>query len=296
MSDLQHTDTLRPQASRNVPATPEDCRQDKEWCGAREITEVAPLPYTLVFNGKLQWNGTQEKAISRDYPFALANEALDQYVARNYLQVLWLPESIMPLNILVPLLRRVNAPSSLTSPHPLHDLLEPLLLTVAGVTNKYHNELPQILAAGEGAGEIEETMMWYALEYEKMGDQTDMSSVGNNPDHVGGSVWTNDKWREQYLQRMERREVQIQILLYMFKLSLPGPPPVPDAPSPKKRKRVPRQHQQDPENPIEDHLEAFMDKLSMWQLLGKLDAMASNASKDDRDWMQVFCEDIVEPQ
>jgi len=41
-----------------------------------------------------------------------------------------------------------------------------------------------------------------------------------------------------------------------------------------------------------------MDKLAMWQLLGSIDSHGINASgdgkpKDDRDWMQIFCEDVV---
>jgi hypothetical protein len=55
----------------------------------------------------------------------------------------------------------------------------------------------------------------------------------------------------------------------------------------------------------EERLESFMDKLSTWQLLGTLDIPISAGSvpgamksslKDERDWMQVFCEDLVEPQ
>ena len=42
-----------------------------------------------------------------------------------------------------------------------------------------------------------------------------------------------------------------------------------------------------------------MDKLAMWQLLRSIDdhgIYASNdgKSKDDRDWMQIFCEDVVQ--
>jgi len=41
-----------------------------------------------------------------------------------------------------------------------------------------------------------------------------------------------------------------------------------------------------------------MDKLAMWQLLRSIDdhglSTSSNGkSKDDRDWMQAFCEDVV---
>ena len=41
-----------------------------------------------------------------------------------------------------------------------------------------------------------------------------------------------------------------------------------------------------------------MDKLAMWQLLSSIDdhginTSSSGKSKDDRDWMQIFCEDVV---
>lgn len=108
----------------------------------------------------------------------------------------------MPLNVLVPSLLRIDiAPSSSGAPHPLHEFLEPLLLTTRVVTKKYHVELPTILADGGGAGDIEETMMWFALEHEKPSNEIE----GDNADEVT-EPWTNDKWREEYLQRMERRE------------------------------------------------------------------------------------------
>jgi hypothetical protein len=96
--------------------------------------------------------------------------------------------------------------------------------------------------------------------------------------------------------------VQIQILLYLLKLSLPGPPPPPPGSS-KKRKR-PREPAT-PSTTIEDELEAFMDKLSMWQLIGNLDVIGmpeakiplpNLISKENRDWIQIFAEDVVERQ
>lgn len=96
--------------------------------------------------------------------------------------------------------------------------------------------------------------------------------------------------------------VQIQILLYFLKLSLPGPPPPPPASS-KKRKRS--REPPTPSTTIEDDLEAFMDKLSMWQLIGNLDVVGMPAanisspnltSKETRDWIQIFTEDVVERQ
>ena len=108
--------------------------------------------------------------------------------------------------------------------------------------------------------------------------------------------------------------VQIQILLYMILLELPGPSPdvlddqkhIPSisapSPSPQKRRRVDSASDDRPP-PLDDCLEAFMDRLSMWQLMGSIEGGAGgdaalrgkgkDKQTDDRDWMQVFCEDIV---
>jgi hypothetical protein len=45
-----------------------------------------------------------------------------------------------------------------------------------------------------------------------------------------------------------------------------------------------------------ERLESFMDKLSMWQLVINMNDSNKPAVEDERDWMQTFCENIVEPQ
>ncbi|KAF9556485.1 hypothetical protein CPC08DRAFT_669781 [Agrocybe pediades] len=251
--------------------------------------------YILEAKNTVTWTQTQEKTISAEYPFSLVDEPLDQYVARIYLQFLWLPESIMPLNLLIPSMSRISVPSTsdASQVHPMHAFLEPLLLTTRMVTQKYHEELPQILADGGGAGEMEETMMWYALTHEKADEDTPV------PDNQEGP-WVDEKWQQKYMDRMEKRELQIQILLYLFKLSLPGPPP----PEKKKKRKRRKQDEEPPALSVEDRLEAFMDKLSMRQLVSSLDrtapSMPTNTSnseekeKDERDWIQIFAEDIVD--
>ena len=176
----------------------------------------------------MNWSLVHEKSISTDYPFELHAEPHEQYVARTYLQFLWLPQvsffllfvssisqvpkkketdcfndkSIMPLHLLVPSLQRVNTSSlSNGSTHLMHALLAPLLLTTRSSANKYHTELPQILTDGGGAGEMEETMMWYALTHEKADEETQNSL----PESADGP-WVDPKWRKKYLERMERRE------------------------------------------------------------------------------------------
>ncbi|KAF9476122.1 hypothetical protein BDN70DRAFT_772893, partial [Pholiota conissans] len=247
---------------------------------------LMPTLYHLDQRKTANWTITQEKTVSQDFPFNIHDEALEEYVQRTYLQFLWLPDSLMPLHLLIPSLRRVNVPSQSdlnASIHPMHALLEPLLQTTRSATNKYHVELPQILINGGGAGEMEETMMWYSVSHEKLADSESL------PEYVEGP-WVDEKWREGYLERMERREVQIQILLYLYKLSLPGPTP------PTKKSRRRKVKSTEPVMSTEECLEAFMDKLSMWQLVGSLNrAVPSTAGKtQDRDWTQIFAEEIVE--
>ena len=111
----------------------------------------------------------------------------------------------MPLHLLVPSLQRVNASSTSDAfIHPMHAFLAPLLLTARSSANKYRTELPQILIDGGGAGEMEETMMWYALTHEKADEETQNSL----PESADGP-WVIPKWRQKYLERMERREYVI---------------------------------------------------------------------------------------
>ncbi|KAJ7230433.1 hypothetical protein GGX14DRAFT_486129, partial [Mycena pura] len=243
---------------------------------------LRPLEYALSETPTVAWTTAQEKSLSQEYPLNTKNESCDDYLARTYFQFLWLPESIMPLGLLVPSLLRMHpGTESDGAPHPLHAKLERLLLTTRAVTNKYHVELPYILANGGGEGEEEETMMWFAVSHEK--NETD------------ADAWLDDAWRTKWMERMERREVQVQILLHMLKLSLPGPPPPPEHASPRKKRRKLGEL---PPASIEDRLEAFMDKLSTWQLLNTLDTGLRHraSASDDRDWMQAFCADIVEPR
>lgn len=107
----------------------------------------------------------------------------------------------MPLTHFIPSLSRLDAQTlfeGAKSPHPAHTYLKPLLLNPKGVSSKYHTELPRILLDGGGAGEMEETMMWYAVTHEK----TDGVELSEDSD----GVWMDEKWRENYLEKMERRE------------------------------------------------------------------------------------------
>jgi len=164
-------------------------------------------------------------------------------------------------------------------------------------------ELPQILQDGGGAGEIEEGMMWYALQHEKADGREASDQVEN------GTLepWMDATWKQNWLERLEKREcvfycpipysmcqslirVQIQILLYMVKLSI-APEPV--ITHPKKRKRS-RKDIHVPSSSLEERLENLMDKLSMLQLTSHLSTKESQLNRNERDWAQIFCEDVVE--
>ena len=108
-----------------------------------------------------------------------------------------LGQSLMPLDSMIPALLLITFPSTSSAPyHPLHELLEPLLLTTRHASAKYHQELPQILAEGGGAGEVEETMMWYVLGYENARNSGEMLNDGS-VDHSNYKAW---------FERLERRE------------------------------------------------------------------------------------------
>ncbi|KAF9788012.1 hypothetical protein BJ322DRAFT_598281 [Thelephora terrestris] len=171
--------------------------------------------------------------------------------------------------------------------------LDALFLTSRQCSDKYHRLVPEILNTGnsDSPADFEQSMMWLAFKNDKPADESIFEDNEEEKD---------EKWKKDWLDRMERREVQIQIILHLFRLCHPVSYPSTQtaegiSPSPKKRKqRDPR-----PALSLEDKLESLMDKLAMWQLLGSIDDHGINASKsdkrkDDRDWMQVFCEDVVQ--
>ncbi|TEB36846.1 hypothetical protein FA13DRAFT_1088137 [Coprinellus micaceus] len=77
-------------------------------------------------------------------------------------------------------------------------------------------------------------------------------------------------------------------MLYFLKLSLPAPPQTDKG---KRRRR----RSFSAEVTTEEYLEQFMDRLSMWQLLEAVQSTRGD-KVEERDWMQSFCEEIVEPE
>ena len=70
---------------------------------------ITELLYTLDSKRRVNWSVVQEKSISTDYPFELHAEPLEQYVARTYLQFLWLPQvSLFRFRFLVPPQKKRN--------------------------------------------------------------------------------------------------------------------------------------------------------------------------------------------
>lgn len=180
----------------------------------------APTASLRLAPSQVKWTEAHEKTLSKDHPFTeIEHETPEMYVQRTYLQALWLPEvryiscillplftrlqSISPLSLLIPALLRVNVASSSTGPHPLHALIEHVLLSGRSASDKYRVELPQVIADGGGAGEIEETMMWYALSYEKNEVET-QARPGTN--EYTEAILSDEKWRANWFERMERRE------------------------------------------------------------------------------------------
>lgn len=93
-------------------------------------------------------------------------------------------------------------------------------------------------------------------------------------------------------------------MLNLTLLPVPETPSTSSTPS-RKRKRA----AVDPLPSLDERLEFFMDKLSMWQLTASLVPLSGSQpsssqpsssqhpdpNENERDWTQTFCEDVVEP-
>ncbi|KAM5545732.1 hypothetical protein V8D89_000770 [Ganoderma adspersum] len=237
----------------------------------------------------------------------------------------------MPLQFLIPaLLRATSASDPAATPsqqeqvagHPLHSLLQPVLLASRAASHKYHTRIPGVISEEGEPADPEEEYVWYAYHKDKVGEDERQDGQGEYE--------AQERLKHAWLEKYERREVQIQMLLYFLLVSLPRDRaaassedagtaiadslPLPPSLSPSKSKK--RKHkdrgrsrtQDPPPQPLEERLESYMDKLAMWQLMQAVDSSLGRGEtsisaigkgkqkqKDDRDWMQVFCEDVVEP-
>lgn len=60
-------------------------------------------------------------------------------------------------------------------------------------------ELPEVLAEGGGAGEEEESMMWYAWNHEKYDEESSFKDRQ-------GKAEEDEAWKKRWMGRLERRE------------------------------------------------------------------------------------------
>ena len=98
--------------------------------------------------------------------------------------------------------------------------LESLFLTSKQCSEKYHRLIPEILGTvnPEEPAEFDQTMMWFAFKNDKPPDE---SIFGGNEEE------REEKWKADWLERMERREsVHFprfpRVLLTVFKGSDPN--------------------------------------------------------------------------
>ncbi|GJJ11489.1 hypothetical protein Clacol_005722 [Clathrus columnatus] len=241
-------------------------------------------------------------------------ETLEEYVIQRYLETLWLPESITSLPHFIKDLRRIIIPPN-TDPQ---EVFKPLLLPADAIREKYHVQLSQVLQDEGGAGEIEETMMWFAYGNERYHREAE----------EGGEAQVGTA-RKKWLTNMEYRECknaeQRNPLAVSTVPSTPQKNPTSyTAPTPQtkprsllsprksifpptesmsfKRERAKPEKTKKSHIDIEERLELLMDRLSIAQLMANLQISVHPPSQPStstppqvRDWMQVFCEDVVKP-
>ncbi|KAI0252779.1 hypothetical protein BJV78DRAFT_1281372 [Lactifluus subvellereus] len=158
---------------------------------------------SLLPSGPVKWNHNQETTLSQDVsPFSPAYDGrstviLGERIRELYLQFLWLPEPIMPLNQLVhmvQLLARYAAPSSADDTHPLHAGLDDILLTGKWCSYKYQEQLPNAILLAPRT-DLETSIMLFVLERHVL--------CGEQP-REPGNCSLDDKKR--WLSGIEKRE------------------------------------------------------------------------------------------
>ena len=130
----------------------------------------------------------------------------------------------MPLRFLVPALMRVSATATststltLTSPlsakeastsspspgaHPLHTLLDSILLTSRAASQKYHARVRRLLLEENEPADSEEEYMWYAYHKDKIG--TDEQESAHAPSEEQAEYEVQERLKNAWLEKFERR-------------------------------------------------------------------------------------------
>ncbi len=111
----------------------------------------------------------------------------------------------MPLQFLIPALLRATSASDpaatasqQVSGHPLHSLLQPVLLVSRAVSQKYHTRIPNVISEESEPADPEEEYVWYAYHKDKVGDD-------ERPDGQD-DYDAQERLKHAWLEKYERRE------------------------------------------------------------------------------------------
>lgn len=88
--------------------------------------------------------------------------------------------------------------------HPLHSLLQPILLTSRASSQKYHTRISQVLSEENDAADAEEEYMWSAYHKDKTSDVDIPEEQDEDEAH--------ERLKHAWLERMERREYVPHVL------------------------------------------------------------------------------------
>lgn len=127
---------------------------------------------------------------------------------------IYLPQSIMPLQFLIPALLRATSasgPAATPSPqeqvaglhdhHPLHSLLQPILLASRAASQKYHTRIPGVISEEGEPADPEEEYVWYAYHKDKVGeDERERQADGQD------EYEAQERLKHAWLEKYERRE------------------------------------------------------------------------------------------
>ncbi|KAG8992613.1 hypothetical protein FRB94_008340 [Tulasnella sp. JGI-2019a] len=218
----------------------------------------------------IAWPATQGGSIHINYPFSgidTESQAAEEYATRKYVETLWLPNSVFPLENFVRDLQRLVAieNQSSTTPIFLYKLVQHILLDRKAVTAKYTCTLPEVLEVDGAPENEEERMVLYAKTLER------------KPTKDKG-VW---------LERFHCREYQIQILLRMLLLLYPLPSTSLSQKSHKKKRK--------PEISLEQIENSLMSLLCGLVALAESNTSVTWSGDANEGWVGQFCEEVIGP-